>query len=240
VGPALDQIDQGVRAASAAAVDAEHRIRLTLLPSFAQRWLLPRMARWRERHPDIAIELHSSQQVVDLQREGFHAALRQGGGRWPGLQAERLFDSPWIAVGSPAAAQRIGAGGPEAMRQQPLLGSDSKWERWFDLSGLRTKVKAVAAFNDAGLMLQAVEQDLGIALAREVLAADALHDGRLVRLSDVKLPDTESYEYWLAYPPALAQWPPIAALREWLLEELAASSAQLNAAARKGKARARR
>ncbi|MES1265780.1 MAG: LysR family transcriptional regulator, partial [Variovorax sp.] len=80
VEPALAQLDDGMRAAEAAASGAEHRLRVTLLPSFAQRWWMPRMASWRERHPDIAIEVHTSQQVVDLQREGFHAALRQGNG----------------------------------------------------------------------------------------------------------------------------------------------------------------
>ncbi|HTP74028.1 MAG TPA: LysR family transcriptional regulator, partial [Burkholderiaceae bacterium] len=80
VGPALDQIDAGVRAATAAASGAETRLRVTLLPSFAQRWLLPRMGDWHTRHPDIAVELEASQQVVDLQREGFHAAIRQGSG----------------------------------------------------------------------------------------------------------------------------------------------------------------
>lgn len=243
VAPALDQIDQGVRAAAAAAVDAEHRIRLTLLPSFAQRWLLPRMARWRERHPDIGIELHASQQVVDLQREGFHAAIRQGSGSWPGLVAERLLASPLIALGSPAAAQRVGEGGAAAIAHQPLLGSGAKWERLFALAGQRVKVNPVASFNDAGMMLQAAEQDLGIALAREVLAADALCEGRLVRLCGLELPDEEGYDYWLVHPPALADWPPLVALRAWLLEELDASRARLSAMGRPtapGRGRSRR
>ena len=51
---------------------------MTVLPSFAQRWLLPRMGRWRERHPEIALEIDASQQVIDLQRDGFHAAVRAG------------------------------------------------------------------------------------------------------------------------------------------------------------------
>ena len=76
VEPALTQLDEGLRAAAAASGSTEQRIRITLLSSFAQRWLLPRMGRWRETHPDIAIELHTSQNLVDLQREGFHAALR--------------------------------------------------------------------------------------------------------------------------------------------------------------------
>ncbi len=227
VEPALDQLDDGVRAAGAAASGTEHRIRVTLLPSFAQRWLLPRLAGWRERNPHIAIELHASQQVVDLQREGFHAALRQGGGEWRGLAAERLIDSPLIALGSPNAARRLLGGDAKALADEPLLGSPKLWARWFELGGLRVRVNPVAAFNDAGLMLQAAEQDLGIALARELFAADALRDGRLVRLSPLALPDDEAYAFWLVYPPDLRDWPPLVALRSWLHEELARSQAML-------------
>lgn len=223
VEPALAQLDDGMRAAAAAASGTAHRIRVTLLPSFAQRWLLPRMARWRERNPQIAIELFASQQLVDLKRDGFHAALRQGGGEWKGLASERLIDSPLIALGSPNAAHRLQGRDVRALADEPLLGSGSLWSRWFEGAGLRVRVNPVAAFNDAGLMLQAAEQDLGLALARELLAADAMCEGKLVRLSPQVLADDEAYAYWLVYPPDLKDWPPLVALREWLREELAQS-----------------
>jgi LysR family glycine cleavage system transcriptional activator len=220
VEPALAQLHDGARAAAAAAGGAEHLIRLTLLPSFAQRWLLPRMGSWRERHPDIGIELHTSQQVVDLQREGFHVALRQGAGPWRGLEAERLLDSPLIAVGSPGAARRLLGRDPASFADEPLLGHAGTWEQWFLLAGKRVRVNPVAAFNDAGLMLQAAEQDLGLALAREVLAADALRTGKLWRLSPIALDDPDAYAYWLVYPPALRDWPPLVALRHWVRAEI--------------------
>ena len=104
--------------------------------------------------------------MIDLQRDGFDAALRQGAGEWRGLVAERLIDSPLIAVGSPNAARRLLARDARTLADEPLLGSASLWARWFELNGLRVKVNPVAAFNDAGLMLQAAEQDMGLALAR--------------------------------------------------------------------------
>jgi LysR family glycine cleavage system transcriptional activator len=85
-------------AVKAAASGAAQRLRVTMLPSFANRWLLPRMARWRERHPQMALEIDATPQIVDLQREGFHAALRQGIGPWAGLTSERLFDKPMNAA----------------------------------------------------------------------------------------------------------------------------------------------
>src|SRR5512144_3276773 len=173
---ALAQLEDGVQAAAAARSGAAQRLRVTVLPSFAQRWLLPRIGRWRERHAALALEIAASQRLVDLQREGFHAAVRQGHGPWVGLESERLFHSPTplIIVGSPNAARRLLGTQPEALAREPLLGDGELWERWFAAAGLRTRVVPVASFNDAGLMLQAAEQDLGLALGRDVLAADAL------------------------------------------------------------------
>ena len=227
VEPALVQLDDGLRAAAAASGNAEQRIRITLLSSFAQRWLLPRMGRWRERHPDIGVELHTSQNLVDLQREGIHAALRQGGGQWRGLQAMCLTDSPLIALGSPEAAHRLRGRDNAALANEPLLGSAGQWQRWFALGGLRMRINPVASFNDAGLMLQAAEQNLGLALAREILAADAMRDGRLLRLSPTAMREEGTDAYWLAFPPALADWPPLVALRTWLFDELALSQRAL-------------
>jgi LysR family glycine cleavage system transcriptional activator len=225
---ALTQLDDGLRAAAAAAGNEEQRIRITLLSSFAHRWLLPRIGRWRDAHPDIGIELHTSQNIVNLQREGFHAALRQGNGAWRGLDAVCLTDSPLVALGSPEAAHRLRGRGAAALADEPLLGETALWQRWFALCGVRTRVNPVADFSDAGLMLQATEQNLGLALAREILAADALRDGRLVRLSPVSMREEDAYGYWLAFPSGLAQWPPLLALRDWLLDELAQSQRQLD------------
>ena len=224
VEAALQTLDDGLRQASAAAGGPGQLLRLTLTPSLAQRWLLPRMARWRAAHPDIPLELHATPQLVDLQREGFHAGLRQGQGPWRGLKAERLFESPLIAVASPAAAQRLRGQPLRALSHEALLGDTDTWQRWFALDGCRCSVRPVASFNDAGHMLQAAEQGIGIALARELLAADALRDGRLVRLSPLALPDDDAPAYWLVAPPELADTAPLKALRAWLKRELRRSA----------------
>ena len=222
VQTALAQLDDGVQAAAAAGSGTAQRLRVTVLPSFAQRWLLPRMGRWRERHPALALEIDASHQLVDLQRDGFHAALRQGRGPWAGLESERLFDMPmqFIVVGAPSAARRLLGAQPEALAREPLLGDSELWERWFAAAGLRIRVAPVASFNDAGLMLQAAEQNLGLAIGRELLAADALCDGRLVKLSPLAITLEHAQPYHLAYPPGLRDWPPLAALRRWLHDEL--------------------
>jgi len=227
---ALTQLDEGVQAAAAAASGTAQRLRVTVLPSFAQRWLLPRMRSWRERHPDIALEIDASQHVIDLPREGFHAAVRQGVGPWQGLESEQLFDPPIsiIVIGSPSAARRLLGAAPEALAREPLLGDRDLWERWFAAAGVRAQVTPVAVFSDVGLMLQAAEQNLGIGLGRELLAADALRDGRLVRLSPFSITHEDAQPYHLVYPPSLRHWPPLEALREWLHHELNLSRKGLN------------
>jgi len=221
VQAALSLLDDGVQAAAAAAGGESLRLRVTVLPSFANRWLLPRIGRWRERHPTLQLEIDASFSTIDLQREGFHAAVRQGKGPWPGLESERLFEQPpIIVVGSPSAARRLLGAQPEAIAREPLLGGSDLWKDWFAAAGLQTNVRTVADFNDAGLMLQAAEQNLGLALCRELLAADALCDGRLVRLSPISIIHPEALPYHLVYPPGLRDWPPLTSFREWLYDEL--------------------
>ncbi|HXD05671.1 MAG TPA: LysR substrate-binding domain-containing protein [Burkholderiaceae bacterium] len=231
VEPALAQLDDGAQAAAAAAAGTQQRLRVTTLPSFAQRWLLPRIGRWRARYPDMALEIDTSHQIVDLQREGFHIGIRQGRGPWPGLLAQRLFDAPMpiVLVGSPAAARRLMGASPEALAREPLLGDADLWAHWFAACGVNRRATPVASFNDAGLMLQATEQNLGLALARELLAADALADGRLVKLSDVAITYEAAYPYHFVYPPALQEWAPLKRFHRWLNEELELSRKTLQA-----------
>lgn len=226
---AMAQLDDGVQAAAAAVCALEQRLRVTVLPSFAQRWLLPRMHRWRQRHPDLALEIDVSQQAVDLQREGFHAALRQGVGPWPGLVSERLFDAPMplVVVGCAIDARRLLGQPPAALLREPLLGEREVWRRWFEAAGVRAQVTPVAQFNDMGLMLQAAEQGIGLTLARELLAADAIRDGRLIKLSPIGVEYETGHTYHLVYPPALRDWQPLAALRAWISDELEQSRQSL-------------
>jgi len=228
---ALSLLDDGVQAAAAAAGGEALRLRVTVLPSFANRWLLPRIGRWRKRHPALPLEIDASIRPIDLQREGFHAAVRQGTGPWAGLQSERLFEQPpIIVVGSPSAARRLLGAQPEALAREPLLGDSDMWSDWFAAAGLRTNVRTVAVFNDAGLMLQAAEQNLGLALSRELLAADALCDGRLVRLSPISITHADAHPYHIVYPPALREWPPLASFRSWLHDEIQRSLGELRVA----------
>lgn len=229
----LVQLEQARQLAGELAAGAAPRLRLAVLPSFAQRWLLPRMTRWRAAQPALGLELVTSMELSDLPRDGLHAAIRVGPGHWRGLQAEPLTRSRWVVTGAPAAAHRLANLPPAAWTEQPLLGNVALWERWFAHLGAPRRVTPVAAFNDAGLLLQAVEADIGLGIVREVLAADALLAGRLVKLFHGDLGELETDEgfdrsiYWLAWRDDLADWPPLRALRDWLHAEMATSEQAL-------------
>lgn len=230
VQAALAELDAGLQgAATVAKGTADQVVRMTVIPSLAQRWLLPRIGRWHARHPGIRLEIDATQQSVDLLREGLHVGIRAGGGFWPGLVAERLFDLdvPLIVVGSRKAADRLAGCAPAVIARQHLLGDPLVWNRWLEAAGVAGTFQPVATFSDTGLMLQAAEQDLGLALARGLYTVDALRDGRLVQISDVSVHYESAQRYFLVYSPALRDWAPLASLRDWLAEELQASKQSL-------------
>ncbi|QDL56757.1 LysR family transcriptional regulator [Rhodoferax aquaticus] len=220
VEQALSQLDEGVRMAGAIAHGEAQLLRLTVLPSFAQHWLLPRMHMWRQEHPTLTMEIHTSLKAMDLKRDGYHAALRQGRGPWRGLTATKLLDSPLLVVCAPSFATRLKGCNALDLLHEPLLGTRARWEAWFAKAGHDCRVTPTTVFNDMGIMLQAAERGLGIGLGREMLVRDALHEGRLVQLFPEVLLDANSDTFWLVYPPELADWAPLCALQNWLIREL--------------------
>ena len=227
---AYQELDQGLRAATAAHGIEQRSLRVTVLPSFAQRWLLPRLGRWHASHPEVTIEIEATARLVDLEREKFDLALRQGLGPWPGLDSEPLFDLSMLPVASPALAHQLIGQPLEALAQAPLLGDASQWEDWFAQAGLRRQVLPVAIFNDFGILLQAAEQGMGVGLTRELLAADALLDGRLVRVAPRQAMLKEPQRYHIVYTPKSREEPAVRAFVAWLHEETAQSRAALDGA----------
>jgi LysR family glycine cleavage system transcriptional activator len=216
----FSELQSGVLAATQAHGKAAQTLRVTALPSFAQRWLIPRLPRWQALQPCILLELHTSQQVADLERERYHIGLRVGRGPWPGTVVEPLFHSPLVAVAAPALAHRLIGLSAAALLEEPLLGDNREWQRWFLGAGVQAEPVVVASFNDAGVLLQAGEQGMGIALAREMLAADALLDGRLVRVHAHSVDLDATRDYQIVYPERLRDDPAMRAFCDWLHAEI--------------------
>jgi LysR family glycine cleavage system transcriptional activator len=196
-------------------------LRITVLPSFASRWLVPRLEAFRASHPDIDVRIDSSADVWAFATERFDLGIRSGLGNWSGLKADLIARetlspvcSPRLVDGPPAI--RV----PADLRHLRLLHDTPRqgWRRWCEEAGVDgLDVDAGASFNDASLALQAAVDGQGVALGRLVLAADDLRSGRLVRPFDVVLPN--DYSYWLVYPAAALDRPNVVAFRTWLLSQ---------------------
>jgi len=194
---------------------------VSVLPSFASRWLIPRLASFQRRHPDIDLHVSASHAMAEFGADGVDIAVRFGRGGWPGVVAEKLFDEEVFPVASPKLVSERWPLKPRELDRFPLLRSEREpWMPWFRAVGLAfEEPKRGPIFSDEILMLQAAEQGLGIALARGAIAAPEIAAGRLVRLFPDRVPPRSAY--YLVYPRAHATLPAVAVFREWIFAEVA-------------------
>ena len=196
---------------------------------FAVKWLVPRLQRFGALHPDIDVRMSSSLRLIDFQRDPFDAAIRLGRGKYPGLEAVKLFDESVTPLCSPRLLDSAPPlRSPDGLRHHALLHDDSigfdpkapNWESWLRQAGAR-RVNASRGphFSQPDLALQAALDGVGVVLGWRYLAADDIVAGRLVQPFELVLPLGSAFH--LVYPEASAGRPKIAALREWLLKETA-------------------
>ncbi|MGK9170650.1 transcriptional regulator GcvA [Inquilinus limosus] len=198
---------------------------LSVSPYFASKWLIPRLGRLRDRHPEIDLRLSASQHPADFAREDVDAAVRHGTGGWEGLRADRLFDEEMFPICSPALLEtgpplKV----PADLAHHTLL-NDVRygyWDKWLAAAGVSELAAGrrrgrVMAFDDVGLVVQAALAGLGVGIGRWALCAEDLATGRLVRPFDLRIP--ADYGYYLVCPEGTADRPKIARLRAWLVEE---------------------
>ncbi|RYZ71850.1 MAG: LysR family transcriptional regulator, partial [Lysobacteraceae bacterium] len=165
VAEPIDAIEHAVRRLGAR---TDNLLTLSLIPSMATAWLVPRLPGFLSRHPELGLSLQASTHVVDFEREPVDAALRLGAGQWPGVTAEFLFEE-WITpVASPDFIARHGKPTLAAIPSLPLLGDPAgRWRDWFAAFGGQAPTRYAAQFDDTETLHQAAAQGLGIALARQ-------------------------------------------------------------------------
>lgn len=171
------------------------RLRINVLPSFAARWLLPRIGDFFMRHPDIDVDISSSQALVDLSASSAHLGIRYGSGQWPGVRSELLFDECLFPVASPDYLREHGIDAQEDLMRATLLRDDfHPWAAWFGHDGaVEANHRYGAVFRDSALTLQAAEIGQGVALARSWLVADAVKAGTLRRIGSSSIPAGAAY-----------------------------------------------
>jgi len=202
---------------------------LTTSPNFAAKWLMPRLARFTEAHPDIDLRISATIHHVDFAREDFDVAIRHGSGGWPGLHATRLCAEKLVVVCSgKLLAGRKAIRAPADLARHTLLHVDDRraWAEWFEAAGLAAAdVERGPIVNQASIAIDAAVDGQGVALARTALVASDLIAGRLRQPFELAL--RAPYAYWIVCPETNANAPKIAMFRDWASKEVSADEAAL-------------
>ena len=207
------------------ATNNQSTLTVSLLASFAAQWLVPRIAGFRDHHPDIDIRLHAVDALVDFARDDVDVAIRYGRGTWPGLRIDKLRDENVFPVCSPALLS-----GPQPLTQPSDLANHSllheaavpiDWRTWLAAAGVpQIDSSRGTQFSHSYMVVQAAVNSQGVALGRTPLVDAELADGKLVKPFDMSMPG--DHAHYIVCPVATAEQPKIVAFREWLLAEVSA------------------
>lgn len=192
-------------------------LNISLLGSFLQKWLLPRLGDFYQKYPEIDLRFNASRELIDFMHTDFHAAVRYGSGHWDQLQAEKMLDDWVFPVTSPELLAKLGPINTLGdLNKYPLLHSASEpWVDWLRrVGGDTTRVERGPVLDDSASVLAAAEQGHGLALARWSLVAGDLASGRLVRPSDQSV--RQHHSYYFVAPSHHFELPKVLRFRDWL------------------------
>src|SRR5882757_5642541 len=218
--PALrEAFDRLAEAASllTAAVDGR-RLTLTAPPSFAAKWLVPRLGAFEKAHPQVDVWLSAGMELVDLMAGEVDIAIRYGGGRYPGLEIRRLMNETVIPVASPEHLEANPLTSPSDLSSHILLHDGSPdlddscpdWSMWLAARGLKgVDGNRGPRFNQSSLVIEAAVNGRGVALAKRTLAAADLEAGRLV--APLQIATAVDFAYYLVHPKAKGRLPQVKA-----------------------------
>jgi LysR family transcriptional regulator of beta-lactamase len=182
--------------------------------TFAVRWLLPRLAAFREAHPLIELRLMTHNNKVDLAAEGLDLAIRFGDGAWHGVRAEEILTAPLTPLCTPYLAARLES--PRDLASLTLLRSyrRDEWPTWFAAVGVEPPRPSGPVFDSLSLMVHAAGQGIGVAIAPPVMFGRELHARQLVQPFQASV-DVGSY--WLTSLRSKPQSAAMLAFRDWCL-----------------------
>lgn len=191
---------------------------------FATRWMIWRVGRFSALHPDIELRLVVSGAMADLGRPDIDCAIRYGRGDWPGVRAEALGGASFQPVCSPKVAAALGS--PADLVHVPVirdLTTMLSWDAWWHAAGYPAPPATQGpTFGDPALAFDAAISDQGVLMAVDMMSADAVSDGRLVR--PFALPVETGVKYWLAVAEGKRETRKMGALRAFLAEEIPGSA----------------
>lgn len=198
---------------------ADEILRIKALPTFAMRWLVPRLSDFSKQSPDYKVSIHTSHKFADFDYGDLDGSIEFGNGRWKDTPSDLLFP----AMLTPVCSPRLADGAPppgsiEELRNYVLLHSQQRpdlWNQWLSSVGASNiSTKGVARLEDSGLVYQAALDGLGIAIAEVAYVTEDVRVGRLVRPFDFTLIRDEAY--YFVYPPGKMRVKKLAAFRNWI------------------------
>lgn len=205
------------------------RLVVTAGPAFTAKWLVPRLSKFIELHPDIQTRVSASLAFCDFAKDGIDVAIRFGNVQASGLHVERLIEELVVPMCSPTL--RNAQGKPltvEDLAHSQLIHDESLkmvepsspgWQEWLDAAGVaNVDGSRGLRFNHADHALQAAAEGAGIVLGRVVLAAPDLQAGRLIIPFGPKMPS--NLHFYFVCSLAKSRTPSVKAFRDWMFEEV--------------------
>ena len=216
-----------------AAVDGR-RVTVSAAPSFAAKWLVPRLGRFEAAHPEVDVWLSAGMELVDFASGEIDMAIRYGAGRYPGLEVTRLMSETVIPVASPGLVAERSLLLPEDLAHHTLLHDGSPdadescpdWVMWLTARGIKgVDGNRGPRFNQSSLVIEAAMNGRGVALAKRALAQADIDAGRLV--APMQITTAVDFAYYLVHPKAKGRLSQVKAFAAWVTAEANAHEAAI-------------
>jgi LysR family glycine cleavage system transcriptional activator len=210
--------------AGLAAPERGGRLTVSVAPSFAHKWLAPRLADFSEQHPDVNVQIHASMGLANFEAEGVDLAIRFGAGKWPGVETKLLMREEVTPVCAPSVAAEITQ--PDDLKHFTLLHDDSSsgdtscpdWAMWLKAANVtNVEPQRGPRFNQSSLVIEAAARGRGVALAKRALAQVDIETGRLAAPFASSTPI--EFAYWIAHPPGRGRTLAARTFIAWALAE---------------------
>lgn len=217
---AKSRVSATVEAAKAVRTRRDDVLTISVLPSFASRWLMPRLIRFMDANPGIEVNVNASTALANFVDDEVDVAIRFGVGPWPPLVCEQFLEDEYFPVASPRWNRGRLPKTPRDLLGLRMIREDRDyWTLWFKAAGVTIDSPIEGPlFNDSTYSLQAAARGEGIALGRRSIVAEDLERGTLKRLFDIAIPSRQSY--WFVSPRETADTPKVRAFRDWVRREL--------------------
>jgi LysR family glycine cleavage system transcriptional activator len=217
--PLFDQIAEATR--ETAAVGDVRQLKVTVEPSIASRWLVPRLGRFNALHPDIELAIDPESKLADFRSGDADVGIRYGPGDWEDVDAVKLTDAVIFPVAAPSLIARRSKLVPSDLKDFNLLHESRKqwWADWLAAAGATGVEDWRGTVFQNHLAIEAAEAGQGFALSDQILTTDSLIEGWLVRPFQFDMKD--HWHYWIVRAKGVKETAPAKAFREWLMSEMA-------------------